>query len=129
MADFRFHTLYFILDTGTYGSRLLSLSLNMPKKNPKDIISKSQDAIFVDFYADWCGPCQTMAPIILEVLEELGGKIKLLKLNVDKHPQLSQQFAIRSIPHYMLFKRGKILWRRGGLLTKRDLLQALKGFT
>jgi len=100
----------------------------MPKKNPKDIISKSQDAVFVDFYADWCGPCQTMDPIISAVLEELGGKIKLMKLNVDKHPQLSQQFAIRSIPHYILFKRGKILWRKGGLITKRDLLQALKGF-
>jgi thioredoxin 1 len=100
----------------------------MPKKNPKDIISKSQDAVFVDFYADWCGPCQTMHPIIAEVLYELGGKIKLLKINIDKYPQLSQQFAIRSIPHYILFKRGKILWRKGGLITKRELDQALKGF-
>ncbi len=100
----------------------------MSKKNPKDLISQSQDAVLVDFYADWCGPCLTMNPILEEVLAELGGKIKLLKLNVDKHPQLSQQFAVRSIPHYILFKRGKILWRKGGVLTKRDLLQQLKGF-
>lgn len=100
----------------------------MPKKNPKDIISQSQDAVLVDFYADWCGPCQTMNPIIDEVLTELGGKIKLLKLNVDKHPQLALQFAVRSIPHYILFKRGKILWRKGGMLTKRELMQALKSF-
>lgn len=100
----------------------------MPKKNPKDIISKSQDAVLVDFYADWCGPCQTMNPILDEVLVELEGKIKLLKLNVDKHPQLAQQFAVRSIPHYILFKRGKILWRKGGVMTKRDLMNALKGF-
>ena len=100
----------------------------MPKKNPKDLISQSQDAVLVDFYADWCGPCQTMTPILEETLAELGGKIKLLKLNVDKHPQLSQQFAVRSIPHYILFKRGKILWRKGGVLTKRELLQQLKGF-
>lgn len=101
----------------------------MPKKNLKDQISQSQEPVLVDFYADWCGPCQTMNPIIETVLDELEGKIKLLKINVDKHPQLSQQFAVRSIPHYILFKRGKILWRKGGLMTKKDLLQNLKGFT
>ncbi len=100
----------------------------MPKKNPKDIISKSQGAVLVDFYAEWCGPCQTMNPIIDEVLNELGGKIKLLKINIDKSPQLAQQFAVRSIPNYILFKKGKILWRKGGLITKRDLNHALKGF-
>ena len=100
----------------------------MPKKNLKDQISQSQEPILVDFYADWCGPCQTMNPIIETVLEELSGKIKLLKINVDKHPQLSHQFGVRSIPHYILFKRGKILWRKGGLMTKKDLLQNLKGF-
>jgi thioredoxin 1 len=100
----------------------------MPKKNPKEIITQSQDAILVDFYADWCSPCQTMNPVLDESLSELGGKIKLLKLNVDKHPQLAQQFGVRSIPHYILFKRGKILWRKGGIMTKRDLIQQLKGF-
>lgn len=100
----------------------------MPKKKPKDIINKSMDAVLVDFRADWCGPCQTMDPIIEEVLDELGGKIKLLKLDIDKHPQMAQQFAVRSIPHYILFKKGKILWRKGGILPKRDLEKALKGF-
>lgn len=100
----------------------------MPKRNPKDIISQSQEAVLVDFYANWCGPCQTMDPIIYEVLEELDGKIKLLKINIDKSPQMAQQFAVRSIPNYILFKKGKILWRKGGLITKRDLHQALKGF-
>lgn len=100
----------------------------MPKKNLKDQISQSQEPILVDFYADWCGPCQTMNPIIQTVLTELEGTIKLLKVNVDKHPQLSQQFGVRSIPHYILFKRGKILWRKGGVLTKRELLQVFKGF-
>jgi thioredoxin 1 len=101
----------------------------MPKKNPKDKISKSLDPILVDFYADWCSPCQAMTPIIEEVLLEMDGKIKLLKVNIDKQPQLSQQFGVRSIPHYILFKKGKILWRKGGIMTKRDLEKALKGFT
>ncbi len=100
----------------------------MPKKKFKDIIQKSEEAILVDFYADWCGPCQTMSPVLEEVLAELNGKIRLLKLNVDKNPQASLQFGVRSIPHYILFKRGKILWRKGGVMTKRDLLKAMKGF-
>lgn len=101
----------------------------MSTTTPNALISNSQEAVFVDFYADWCGPCQTMDPIILEVLDELGGKIKLLKLNIDKYPQLTQQFSIRSIPHYALFKGGQILWRKGGVITKRELLQSLQGFT
>jgi thioredoxin 1 len=101
----------------------------MPKKNNKETISKSQELILADFYADWCSPCQTMSPVLEEIISELGGKVTLLKINVDKQPQLSQQFGVRSIPHYILFKKGKILWRKGGVITKRDLEKALKGFT
>lgn len=100
----------------------------MPKKNLKDQISQSTEPILVDFFADWCGPCKTMDPVIEHSIGELEGKIRLLKINVDRHPQLSQQFGIRSIPHYILFKRGKILWRKGGLMTKKELVQTLKGF-
>ena len=63
-----------------------------------------------------------------QVVAELEGKVTLFKVNVDKHPKLAQQFAIRSIPHLMLFKKGKILWRKGGLITSADLLKQLKGF-
>ena len=100
----------------------------MPKKSPKEVLLKSQELLLVDFYADWCGPCQTLAPILDRVMAELEGKVSLYKVNVDKHPQLSQQFAIRSIPHIMLFKKGKILWRKGGLITSVELLKQLKAF-
>ena len=100
----------------------------MPKKKFKEIVQQSDAAILVDFYADWCGPCQTMHPILESAISELAGKIRLHKLNVDKHPQLAKQFGVRSIPHLILLKKGKILWRKGGLLTKRELLQGLKGF-
>jgi thioredoxin 1 len=100
----------------------------MPKKSPKEVLLKSQELLLVDFYADWCGPCQTLAPILDRVVAELEGKVSLYKVNVDKHPQLSQQFAIRSIPHIMLFKKGKILWRKGGLITSAELLKQLKAF-
>ena len=100
----------------------------MPKKSPKEILQQSQELLLVDFHADWCGPCQTLAPILDRVVAELEGKVSLYKVNVDKHPQLSQQFAIRSIPHLMLFKKGKILWRKGGLITNAELLKQLKAF-
>jgi thioredoxin 1 len=100
----------------------------MAKKSPKTILLESQEPLLVDFYADWCGPCQTLAPVLDKVINELKGKVTLFKVNVDKHPQLAQQFAIRSIPHLMLFKKGKILWRKGGLLTSAELLKQLQGF-
>jgi thioredoxin 1 len=100
----------------------------MAKKSPKEVLQQSQEPLLVDFYADWCGPCQTLAPVLDQVVAELAGKVILFKVNVDKHPQLAQQFAIRSIPHLMLFKKGKILWRKGGLLTSAELLKQLKGF-
>ena len=100
----------------------------MPKKSPKEVLQQSQELLLVDFHADWCGPCQTLAPILDRVVAELDGKVTLYKVNVDKHPQLSQQFAIRSIPHLMLFKKGKILWRKGGLITNAELLKQLRAF-
>ena len=100
----------------------------MPKKSPKEVLQQSQELLLVDFHADWCGPCQTLAPILDRVVAELDGKVSLYKVNVDKHPQLSQQFAIRSIPHLMLFKKGKILWRKGGLITNAELLKQLRAF-
>ena len=100
----------------------------MPKKSPKEVLQQSQEPLLVDFYADWCGPCQTLAPVLDRVVAELAGKVTLFKVNVDKHPQLAQQFAIRSIPHLMLFKKGKILWRKGGLITNAELLKQLKAF-
>ena len=100
----------------------------MAKKSPKSILLESQEPLLVDFYADWCGPCQTLAPVLEKVVAELQGKVTLFKVNVDKHPQLAQQFAIRSIPHLILFKRGKILWRKGGLLSSAELLKQLKAF-
>ncbi|GHB30331.1 thioredoxin [Mongoliitalea lutea] len=100
----------------------------MAKKKFKDVVNQSDELVLVDFYADWCAPCQTMNPLLEQVIAELGGKVKLFKLNVDRNPQVSLQFGVRSIPHYILFKRGKILWRKGGYMTKRDLLQAMKAF-
>jgi thioredoxin 1 len=100
----------------------------MPKRKIKDIISQSDELILVDFYADWCSPCQTMEKVIHETVAELGDKIKIMKINVDHNKQAALSFSVRSIPHYILFKKGKILWRKGGIIPKRDLISQLKGF-
>ncbi len=78
--------------------------------------------LLVDFYADWCGPCRTLSPIVQEVSKSMSGKIKVVKINVDKNAAVANKFGIRSIPTLILFDKGKILWRKAGLLTKRELI-------
>ena len=91
-------------------------------------VPDSEELILVDFYADWCSPCQTMEKVIQESMEELGGNIRIMKINVDENTQAALSFSVRSIPHYILFQKGKILWRKGGIITKRDLVRQLQPF-
>jgi thioredoxin 1 len=87
------------------------------KLNFQETIS-SNDVVLVDFYADWCGPCQALHPT-LEVLDkEFEGKAIITKINVDKNPELSQQFDVRSIPALFYFKNGEIVGKQNGLQPK-----------
>lgn len=79
----------------------------------------------IDFYADWCGPCITLSPIIEEVFESLKGQVNLLKVDVDEHKALAQKFGIRSVPTLLLFIDGKQVWRQAGLISKTDLKSVL----
>ncbi|UXP32789.1 thioredoxin [Reichenbachiella agarivorans] len=85
-----------------------------------DIIN-SDRPVLVDFYADWCGPCQMMAPVLTELSSELGDKGKVIKVDVDKNPKASQVYQIKSIPTLILFKQGQILWRHSGTASKEQL--------
>lgn len=89
-----------------------------------ELINKDQP-VLVDFYADWCGPCQMMAPVLKEVAQEMGDKVKIIKIDVDKNQPIAQQFGVRSIPNIILFKNGKIVANKAGVLTKRDLISLL----
>ena len=82
--------------------------------------------VLVDFYADWCGPCQMMAPVLKEVADEMGDKVKIIKIDVDKNQPIAQRFGVRSIPTLILFKNGKILENKTGVMTKRDLTQMIE---
>lgn len=88
-------------------------------------IIKGETPVLVDFYADWCGPCQTMHPIIEEIKEIYHNKIRILKINVDKNQAASQQFKIQSIPTFLLFKKGEIQWRAAGIRSRKDIKQEI----
>ena len=81
--------------------------------------------VLVDFYADWCGPCQTMAPILQQVAKAHEGKVKIIKVDVDKNQPLAQRFGVRSIPTLILFKNGNLVWKKAGLLSTHELSKAL----
>lgn len=85
-----------------------------------DIIN-SNDLVLVDFYADWCGPCKMMSPILQEVKLNLKDAVKIIKVNVDQHQDLASHFMVRGVPTLMLFKTGKMLWRQSGVLSSKDL--------
>jgi thioredoxin 1 len=86
----------------------------------QDIVSQDKP-VLVDFYADWCGPCQMMAPVLKEVSSEFGDKVSIIKVDVDKNQPIAQKFGVRSIPTMILFKKGQIKAKKAGVMTKRDL--------
>lgn len=84
-------------------------------------VMESELPVLVDFYADWCGPCKMMGPIVKALAEKYDGKIKVGKVNVDEQPALSQQFRVMSIPTFIVFKEGKAAGTFIGGMSQKDL--------
>tara|TARA_R110000823_G_scaffold75202_2_gene171925 strand:+ start:1071 stop:1367 length:297 start_codon:yes stop_codon:yes gene_type:complete len=89
-------------------------------------IIKGETPVLVDFFADWCGPCKSLAPILKDVKSDLGDSIKVIKIDVDKNQALATQYQVRGVPTIILFKNGKQVWRQSGVVPKHDLLQIIK---
>ncbi len=89
-------------------------------------IIDSKTPVLVDFFADWCGPCKMLAPILKQVKEELGDSVKIVKIDVDKNQALANQYQVRGVPTMLLFKNGKQVWRQSGVLQKNDIVNVVK---
>ena len=89
---------------------------------------QSETPVLVDFFAEWCGPCKTMAPILKEVKAAIGDTASILKVDVDKNPQSAQEFQVQGVPTLILFKKGKIVWRQSGVVQKNGLVSIINKF-
>jgi thioredoxin 1 len=91
----------------------------------KDIVASTKPTL-IDFYADWCGPCKMMPPILDEVRKKLGDSVRILKIDVDKNPELSGQLQIQGVPTLAIFKEGKVVWRQSGVIPAHQLVPIIK---
>ena len=103
--------------------------VNINEDNFEKEVVKSSLPCIVDFWAEWCGPCKNLTPILEEISDELKGKVKIGKINIDDNQELAAQFSIRSIPTIILFKEGNSIDTKVGLPPKKDLLDWIKANT
>ncbi len=100
----------------------------MEKKDSFGEIIKGNTPVLVDFFATWCGPCKTMSPILQDFAKQMGDRVRVIKIDVDKNQAVSSKYSIRSIPTLLLFKNGEIKWRQTGVVQKNVLEQIVNQF-
>ena len=93
----------------------------------QDIIA-GDTPVLVDFFAEWCGPCKMMKPVLEELKKKMGNKIIILKIDIDKYISLSSEYRIQSVPTLVLWKQGEIIWRQSGALSLNELEQILSSY-
>jgi thioredoxin 1 len=88
-------------------------------------IINSGKPVLVDFFAEWCGPCKTMAPILKQVKEKVGDRATIIKVDVDKNPAAAEAYQIRGVPTFILFRNGSVIWKRSGVIQAAELVELL----
>jgi thioredoxin 1 len=103
-------------------------ALHVTEKNFEEEVLKSELPVLVDFWAEWCGPCRMVGPVVEEISDELVGKIKVAKVNVDEAQELAASFNVMSITSLMVFKGGEVVGQMVGAMPKETLLAKLKPY-
>ena len=101
------------------------LIVALTEKNFTEQVLQSSTPVLVDFWAEWCGPCKMIAPVLDELADEYSGKIKIGKVNIDDHQSLATQYGIRAIPTLLVFNKGEVAEQIVGARGKRDLKASL----
>lgn len=102
-------------------------TVKVDNNNFKNDVLEAEGPVVVDFWAEWCGPCKMIGPSLEEISDELAGKVKITKLNIDENPELAAQFGVRSIPTLMIFKGGEVADIKVGALPKTALSSWIGG--
>ena len=89
-----------------------------------DVISEDR-LVLVDFFATWCQPCKMMHPVLEQLKDTLGDKVRIIKVDVDKYGQTAAQYGIQAVPTLILFRNGQTLWRQSGMMSRADLLAVI----
>ena len=92
-------------------------------------IINQEKPVLVDFFAEWCGPCKMMSPILKEVKDTLQDKVAILKIDVDKNQAIATKYQVRGVPTLIIYKAGKQVWRQSGVVQKNELIRILNSFS
>ena len=98
----------------------------LPKTKTFQELIEGDTPVLVDFFAEWCGPCKMMQPILEDTSQQLAGKVRILKVDIDRNPLAASKFQVRTVPTLLLFQKGQVVWRQSGVVPTHQLVQVVE---